>query len=199
MNKSDSVKQLIIAKTKELIKKNHNLTIKDIADECYVNIAAVNYHFGSKDNLFTIVLNMIINELKETVFLEMEKISDHDSLEDNLEKMLNIIYNFTIENTGVISYLFLKKDTQSNSTNILIESFFSDNKFTKIVIEYLKKSTSIKDDNILYARYMLLFSCFSIPLFIELAEKQNNSKSMFTIQNSDFRQAYINELLRLIK
>lgn len=199
MRKREEVKDLIILKTKELIKDNPELTIKDIAEACYINIAAVNYHFGSKDNLISIVMNLIIDELKETVFNEMKKITEDDSIEDTLEKMLNIIYNFTMENTGVVRYLFLKKDNQINSTNLLIDAFFSDNEFTKTVFEYLSRSTEIQDKQIIYARYMLLFSSFSIPLFIEIAKKQNPDSNFSTIQDPSFRQAYINELLRLVR
>lgn len=199
MRKREEVKDLIILKTKELIKDNPELTIKDIAEACYINIAAVNYHFGSKDNLISIVMNLIIDELKETVFNEMKKISEDDSIEDTLEKMLNIIYNFTMENTGVVRYLFLKKDNQINSTNLLIDAFFSDNEFTKTVFEYLSRSTEIQDKQIIYARYMLLFSSFSIPLFIEIAKKQTPDSNFSTIQDPSFRQAYINELLRLVR
>lgn len=199
MRKREEVKDLIILKTKELIKDNPELTIKDIAEACYINIAAVNYHFGSKDNLISIVMNLIIDELKETVFNEMKKITEDDSIEDTLEKMLNIIYNFTMENTGVVRYLFLKKDNQINSTNLLIDAFFSDNEFTKTVFEYLSRSTEIQDKQIIYARYMLLFSSFSIPLFIEIAKKQTPDSNFSTIQDPSFRQAYINELLRLVR
>lgn len=199
MRKKEEVKDLIILKTKELIKDNPELTIKDIAEACYINIAAVNYHFGTKDNLISIVMNLIIEELKETVFNEMEKITEDDSIEDTLERMLNIIYNFTMENTGVVRYLFLKKDNQINSTNLLIDAFFSENKFTKTVFEYLSRSTEIRDKQIIYARYMLLFSSFSIPLFIEIAKKQNPESNFTTIQDPSFRQAYINELLRLVR
>lgn len=199
MRKKEEVKDLIILKTKELIKDNPELTIKDIAEACYINIAAVNYHFGSKDNLISIVMNIIIEELKETVFNEIKKITEDDSIEDTLEKMLNIIYNFTMENTGVVRYLFLKKDNQINSTNLLIDAFFSENEFTKTVFDYLSKSTEIKDKQIIYARYMLLFSSFSIPLFIEIAKKQNPESKFLTIQDPSFRQAYINELLRLVR
>ena len=199
MRKKEEVKDLIILKTKELIKDNPELTIKDIAEACYINIAAVNYHFGSKDNLISIVMNIIIEELKETVFNEIKKITEDDSIEDTLEKMLNIIYNFTMENTGVVRYLFLKKDNQINSTNLLIDAFFSENEFTKTVFDYLSRSTEIKDKQIIYARYMLLFSSFSIPLFIEIAKKQNPESKFSTIQDPSFRQAYINELLRLVR
>lgn len=66
MRNNVEIKGLIIQETKKRIRKNPKLTIKEIADACFVNIAAVNYHFGRKDNLMAIVVKEILDELKET-------------------------------------------------------------------------------------------------------------------------------------
>lgn len=197
MNKKEKTKELIINKTKELIIQNSDVTIKDIADACYINIAAVNYHFGSKENLISIVINDVINDLKKKVFLEVEKFDYHIDLKSSLARMLDIIYTFTVENIGVIRYLFLNDAHQQNSTHILIESFFSDNEFTQRVLEHIMNSLQITDKRIAYAKYMVLFSSFSIPLFIELAKSQND-KTISSIDNDFFKEIYISEILKLL-
>ena len=72
------------------------MTIKDIADACFINIAAVNYHFGSKDNLIGIVINDLINNLKDQIFIEV-KIRSSVDLKASLATMLEIIYNYPWE------------------------------------------------------------------------------------------------------
>ena len=64
MEQNTSTKENIIKTAKNLMRTNGSFTIKELADTCFINIAAVNYHFGSKDNLLTIFLQEIIYELK---------------------------------------------------------------------------------------------------------------------------------------
>ena len=62
---SQEIKRKLIENTKILIQKNATVTIKDISEASFVNIAAVNYHFGSKEKLMKIVIEEVLNELKE--------------------------------------------------------------------------------------------------------------------------------------
>lgn len=61
---SEAVKGKIIVTTIECIEMYgiSNLTIRKLAEEANVNVAAVNYHFGSKDKLIAIALDVAINE-----------------------------------------------------------------------------------------------------------------------------------------
>lgn len=197
MNKKEKTKELIINKTKELITKNTDITIKQIADACFINIAAVNYHFGSKDNLISIVMDEIIVSLKEEIARAVAKLDYSAGLQNSLAVMLEIIYRFTLENTGVIRYLFLNNTNQQNSTNILVYSFFSDNDFTRLVLEQLMESMQIKDAKVAYAKYMLLFSAFSIPLFIDIAKGEGGKDLLSSISSKEFRDIYIEEILKL--
>ncbi len=61
---SEAVRSKIILTTIECIERYgiNNLTVRKLAEEAKVNIAAINYHFGSKDKLIEIALNAAINE-----------------------------------------------------------------------------------------------------------------------------------------
>lgn len=197
MNAKEKTKDLIIAKTKELINKNADITIKEITDACYINVAAVNYHFGSKDNLIALVLEEIVNDLKDEISKEIHKLDPDVILKESLAIMLEIIYNFMLNNMGVIRYLFLNNNYQENSANILIDSFFTDNQFTSTILNHIMKTFKIEDKRGAYARYMLLFSSFAMPLFIEIA-KNKDSNIISSISLDDFRKTYIIEILKLI-
>ena len=54
------IKDRIIRETKTLLMKKGSVTIKDIADACYMNIASVNYSFGSKEILINEVVSNLI-------------------------------------------------------------------------------------------------------------------------------------------
>ncbi len=61
---SEEVKQKILFSTIECIEKYglQNVTTRRITEMCGVNVAAINYHFGSKDNLINAVLKTTLDE-----------------------------------------------------------------------------------------------------------------------------------------
>ncbi len=200
MQKHNDTRSRIIEKTKSLLKTTPNITVRDIAEACYVNIAAVNYYFSSKENLLNIVMKETIDDLKATVQTAMEKLPKTSGTEAALESMVNVIYSFAIDNMGIVSYMFLQPDTQRDSSNLLVEGFFEDNEFTNRVFAEISKGAGIEDDETLRARYMLLFSSFSIPILIQmLQESSQSSRGIAPLKDPDFKRAYVSELVRLLK
>lgn len=197
MKRKNQTKELIIEKTKELIVTNSTLTIKDISDACFVNVAAINYYFGSKDNLFNIVINEIVDKLKVDVLREVNKITQNTDIKETLAIITNIIYNFAVNNMGIIRFLFLNNDAQQGPSNSLLESFFGDNDFTKIILSRIMESYNITDISAAYTKYIVLFSSFSIPIFIGIAKSDSNP-FLSTISNKDFQENYISELLKIL-
>jgi AcrR family transcriptional regulator len=200
MKKNDEIRETIIKNTKELMRTKPNITIKDIAESSYVNIAAVNYYFGDKDTLISIVVNQVIVELKETVNIAMNKIEPTDSAEKVLTIMIDIIYQFALNNTGIISYIFLNSSTKGDLANLVLKEFLSYNDFTKVILTRLSETTGEINEKNLYARYMLIFSSFCIPLFIEIMKVVSEDKLQITsLLDEELRSFYIQELLRIIK
>ncbi len=200
MHKQNDTKRRIIEKTKSLLKMKPNITVRDIAEACYVNIAAVNYYFSSKENLLNIVMKETVDDLKTTVQAAMERLPEESGTEEALESMVNVIYNFAIDNMGIVSYMFLQPNTQWDSSNLIIEGFFEDNEFTEKVFAEISRGTGIEDNVILRARYMLLFSSFSIPIFIQmLQERSKSSRGLAPLKDPDFKRAYVSELVRFLK
>jgi len=200
MKKNDLIKQTIINKTNELIRKQSNVTIKEIAKECYVNIAAVNYHFGSKDQLIEIVLNSVIAELKNSVLDLINNLKEDATPEEILTNLLEFVYSFALDNMGIVKYFFLQTENQQDASNLLLDSFFSDNSFTQLIFEKLSLATNITDPVALRARYMILFSAFAIPLFIQISQSKQDAQTVSKplLTNIMFRNQYIKELIRLI-
>lgn len=76
--KCDSLKkERILEETLKLISEEgfDNVTIRKIAKRANVNVALINYHFGSKNKLLNIALKKILSVLMETFsLLENEKV-----------------------------------------------------------------------------------------------------------------------------
>ncbi|MFA6693131.1 MAG: TetR/AcrR family transcriptional regulator, partial [Acholeplasmataceae bacterium] len=155
---STNIKRKIIDQTKILMQTNTHITIKDIAEACFMNIAAVNYHFGSKENLLMTVMDEVVDDLKGDI---TKLINDHKKetpIESFIEIIITYIYNFAIDNIGILSYLFLTKEIQSESSSALVKTFFSENEFTEMVYANLRDTLKTSNMKELTARYMILFS-----------------------------------------
>jgi len=193
------IKRKIIDTTKKLMKDKTNITIKDIAEASYINIASVNYHFGSKENLLMIVMNEVVDTLKKDILNYIDMYQKDTKLEVFLEKIITYIYNYALENIGVLNYLFLTKELQNQSSNQLIKTFFTENEFTQAIYSNLKESLKTDNKKEIFARYMMMFSAFSIPLFIQLSEvNQQLGTKIETFKDPEFREFYIKQLVKMV-
>lgn len=196
---SEDIKRKLIENTKKLLQERASITIKDIAEASYVNIAAVNYHFGSKENLMRIVLEEILDALKTYVTEKLIHVKDGKTFEEKLEMMINYLYNFSIENIGLLNYLFLSNELQKESASLLVNQFFTDNRFTRLVYQSLAESTKTLNEKELQSKYVLLFSSFSIPLFIQISQmKLQGSMKIELFKDPEFRQTYIKSIMKIL-
>jgi len=195
---SEDIKRRMVENTKRLLQENATITIKDIATASYVNIAAVNYHFGSKEKLIGIVLEEIIAQLKEYVTDQIIALVDVP-LGEKLEIVINYFYNFSIENIGILNYLFLSNELQKESSTSLMNQFFADNDFTRLIYQSLSENTVIKNEKEVRARYIMLFSSFCIPLFFQISQsKLDIPMKIEMFQDPEFRQYYIKSIMKLM-
>jgi AcrR family transcriptional regulator len=191
-----TTKESIIHTTKELLKTRTNLTIKDITEASNINVAAVNYYFGSKDNLVNIVLKEVITELKVKIYEELLIPNVDAGKPGNTELMVNkavdLIYGFAEEYIGVIYLSFIGSEGQGNSTNILVNEFVTDTAFLEKLFEVFREITGINDPLKLTAKYVILFSSFSVPLFLR-SVIPNVTSAKF----KEYKDAYIKELVKV--
>jgi len=197
--KNEAIKKAIIETTRELMSHKSSITIRDIADACYVNIAAVNYYFGSKDYLLSLVLDQIINEITHAIIDRLERIPLNTPIEESLEIMINMIYGYALENVGLFGYLFMNVENRDLASKLFIEAFFKKGEFKDMVFKKLRESSGLQDEQALYARYVLLFSCFCIPLVIQILTESQSEQQIPGLKNDEFRKNYINELIKMVK
>ncbi|MDP8269540.1 MAG: TetR/AcrR family transcriptional regulator [Candidatus Tenebribacter davisii] len=127
---SNNVKQKIIEAAIQCIEAEglQGATIRKIAQLAEVNVAAINYHFGSKKQLFNIVLNSTLNESF------VNNIQDYEDLWiSDTKKALQFFLEDTVQ--GAINYpnltkahlmeSFIKGDFNTDSV-IKINDFLTD-------------------------------------------------------------------------
>nr|MDA3812719.1 TetR/AcrR family transcriptional regulator [Candidatus Cloacimonadota bacterium] len=121
---SKEIKQKIILMTIECIEQEgiQSATVRKIADMAEVNVAAINYYFGSKKQLFEIVMNTNLNESF------VNNINDYEGMwNTDTHKALNNFLGDTLE--GAVNYpnltkahfneVFNKNNFESNSVQRL--------------------------------------------------------------------------------
>lgn len=197
-NKSLDIKEKIIATTKELIKAKGNATIKEIADAAYINIAAINYHFGSKDNLIQIVIEDVVKELRAHIVAEIGEKSplSHD-FDDIFKSLISIIYAFAEENAGIINFSFLQMASQSKAKNVLIELFILDKDFINTVVTNLAIATPNASMESLLSKYIIMFSSFVVPFFLGFSLDPSMIEQQYNDFFIAFREPYFAELKKL--
>ena len=193
MDKSIETKRQIIEATKALVKVKPNLTVKDICSKAYVNNASINYHFGDKRNLMNIVLKEMIDEFKAYFIEQLEK-NDDLGVEETIELIITIVYKFSMNNKGMIRYLFSSDENGISQENVgILQNFLFKDAFFDTVMKKLIKQTKDTDINVIYAKYMVLFSSMCLPMVIEYTS-QNSEPTL----SKDLMKEYVKLLEKVM-
>lgn len=198
MAKDPQIKRLMIAETKKILEETGNVTIKDIAERCYVNIASVNYYFGSKDNLIFNVLSEVLADIKSQVIHMILNRTTEDSKEF-LEQIITLIYNFAVDHIGMLKYFFVSDGFKEGQLFEFVRSFFMDPEFVKLVYKNLGEHLRTTDEKLLQVKYIMVFSSFFMPLIIQMISPTNDSDHQLdTFRDPIFKKHFIDQLIKII-
>lgn len=176
----------IIEAAAEIIgrERNLNLTIREIANRAEVNIASVNYYFGSKDNLLSEVEMLLMEKIRQ-IYTGL----DDDSLSTR-EKLINWAGNLIkhlIDYPGII-YLIGTRVLERENTclNIYLNLLETD------LVPLVKELTGIKDESIAGFKVLHLISGIVYPILIFSSD---NETAGIDIGNADTRKRYVRSLI----
>lgn len=191
MRKSEETTKKILDTVVELLKTQDTITIKDICEKAYINIAAVNYHFGDKDTLIVMAVQKIIAELKTQITALAAQ--EFESTESALSAFVELIYNFAAEYSGAVRYM-INSGSQSQGNKIL-QQLFADESFTKFILEKMQTLSNTADQTELMSKYLMMLSAFIFPMVCQYALAPTDSYSLL---RDDFKQAYIKQILKIL-
>jgi TetR/AcrR family transcriptional regulator, regulator of cefoperazone and chloramphenicol sensitivity len=189
-DEKNDTKSKIIEAAAEIIgrERNLNLTIREIANRAGVNIASVNYYFGSKDNLLSEVEMLLMEKIRQIYTgLDNNSLSTREKLinwADNLIKHL-------IDYPGII-YLIGTRVLERENTclNIYLNLLETD------LIPLVKELTNIRDENIAGFKVLHLISGIVYPVLIFSSD---NETAGIDIGNADTRKKYVRSLVTSIE
>ncbi|HEY5561718.1 MAG TPA: TetR/AcrR family transcriptional regulator [Clostridiaceae bacterium] len=109
-----SRKEKIVNATLEIMKKEgiDGVTIRKIASRAEVNVALINYHFGSKENLINEALKILVGDLRYSFsILEDSNLSSREKLQSFLVKYFSVAIRYP----DIIRNILLKGSVSSKS------------------------------------------------------------------------------------
>ena len=140
----DTAGRIVSEATRLFAKKGFDgVSIKDISEAADVNIAAVNYHFESKANLFDRIINQFLSEL----FVSARKILLPPQTPEDLRARLEIFVRQTIEvlvkQPDVIAIIYREAE---RSNEVLRKTMMKHHEALIVFLEHAKKNRLLAPD-----------------------------------------------------
>ena len=191
MRELKGIEERILDRALYLFGKNGttNVPIRTIVREAEVNVSAINYYFGSKDNMLNYVKEFYLENISQAyASLYDDSLSD----EDKLVKCSNEIIEYSLRYPGVLVMNKEASETKDKS-EIDLKIIEKSNKENKNLDSTLRKVLNCSDEEFTYKRIIFIAS-ITYPAINE--DKYYDEE---ILSNSEKRINYIKNLLRLLK
>lgn len=197
MDNPQSTRDKILSVAIEVFGTRGDVTTREITKKAGVNIAAINYHFGSKNNLqkeveeyySEILYNMQIDIINNSNYSPREK----------LVYWANNLMEYMLQYPALIAMItdLVTKDKGYNPG--LLKKFFFNTELKNQIEDIIGEITNIQDNKALNCKYTQLFSGILGPiLFKTIYETYESERVFYDINKYQERMAYIEDLINSI-
>lgn len=186
MEDKTGTRSRILEAAAEIIGKerNLNLTIREIASRAEVNLASINYHFQSKENLLDQVELMLMENIRY-IYTNLNDATV--SPRDRLISWANSLIKHLIDYPGII-YLIGTRVLERENTCI--------NQYLSLMetdlAPLIKELTGIKDDSIAGFKVLHLISGVVYPILIFSSADEH---AVININDENTRKEYVTSLV----
>lgn len=196
-NTSDlhSTKERIMQTVMNIISEEgvHGITTRKIAARAGANIAAINYHFGSKDALITEALRYITVQLMGTFRILQEEKEEPEVL---LSKFIKSYIRVICEYTDIIKYMISQSIMNKPLEGHAEYAFFIQSEGIELIKQVIARIRPGADDRILPLMALNLMSGLTMPLVMgDSIRKFMN----LDLMSKDVQYNYVELLLDNIK
>lgn len=157
MDKKQHIKEVAL----NLFKKSGRLTAREIASNAHVNVASVNYYFGSKDNLIQEIIKTLTDELKNNIITP-------DLIDQNInvikDHLANQLYDYTQESPGLFIYIFSAVTNQSSDSRTLLDQMGYFEVIHHFIKALIKKHAELTDEEEVHNRVIIFTSSLAVSL-----------------------------------
>lgn len=138
-----------------------NVTVRKISTRADVNIAAVNYHFGSKDMVIDKALKYVTTQMKRVFTILKEKDQPADiRLSNFIQAYADTVYKYP----DIVRYMIDQKIHHSNTP--VEYSEFLEHEGLHLIHQALQELHPDEDESMLYMRTLQILSCISFPILM---------------------------------
>ncbi len=196
MKTKTDTKRLLIDTTKAMLCEKGSFTVKEISDKAFTNVAAINYHFGDKNNLIRIAIGEMIDDFKQTILLTFDRQFDNNG--QALESVVEFLLQFYSSFKGAIKFILMTDDEEGDSR--FVERFFFDRQFNDVLMNRIATTTGETDRTKLFYKYSISISAFLFSLLLEGKHSSMDDKlSLSALQQEDNKKAFVETLMLLYR
>ncbi|WP_055667226.1 TetR/AcrR family transcriptional regulator [Desnuesiella massiliensis] len=194
MNNSLDTRSKILQVAIDAVGLRGEITVRQISEKAGVNVAAINYHFGSKNNLLKEVENyyaeILYNMMKDVLLRE------GSNPKEKLVLWTNSLMEFMFKYPALIA-LIANLATEDREYNpILIQKVYLNEELENVITLLIKESTGIREERILKYKYLQIFSGILGPIIGEVVSlTYGNKNHILNISEKGQREEYINMLI----
>ncbi len=192
MKEFASVKDRILDRALYTIGKKGSMdvTVRDIAKEANVNVAALNYYFGPKANMIKEMEELFISNYNDTYEALYD---DNLTSEEKISKMLNEILLYTLRYPGITVVVNEKVIDEKSEIGKCIKKNLYKNSL--IIRKLIKEISECSDEQAMFYEMILLSSV----VFPALSNNFKQEGNQINFEDNIDRQKYINHLIMIIK
>ena len=140
-----------------------SLTVRELAAAANMNVASINYYFGSKDNLITQVQQHILEQIN---MLCINAGALGSPPREKLLCLMRTLVDYFIENPGTIQYFYsIIGNPGPQNFELLQHIVDPENVMLQICCQAIAQGANVADPLELYSRYLILLCCL-VPPFL---------------------------------
>ncbi|WP_394830526.1 TetR/AcrR family transcriptional regulator [Pendulispora rubella] len=193
--KRDDIRERIIKATIDCIERNgiEATGVRDIAQEAGVNGAAINYYFGSKDNLLAITLEGTLDQAFSDVLEDFDKFAQEGH---GPRRILELIFDELIQHTlqyPRIAYAHMHEAINEQRYDGRAMSRLHD--FVDGLVERIRAKKASRSEQQLRVS---ITQVWSVMLFAALLPRFFERTGELHMEQADVRKAFVLQMARTI-